>query len=113
MHRLLRGSTRSTRRPEIGHLVGGSAGSQPVAVRLSDQQLSPARVGTVLALQTAVQGREDARAALTKMLRAAEVTSADTEQLVELTGGGTVAVPVPEQTVWAANAADATRQTPL
>ncbi|MET0740527.1 MAG: substrate-binding domain-containing protein [Candidatus Nanopelagicales bacterium] len=99
-------------RPAVADLVGPGATSRPVAVRLSDQPLSPARVGTVLALQSAVQGRDDARAALTQMLRAAEVTNADTEQLVELTAGDSVAIPVPEQTVWAANTATGTNQTP-
>ena len=97
----------SAARPTIDDVIGSGAKNRPVAVRLSSQPLSPARVGTVLALQAAVQGRDDARAALTQMLRTAEVQTVSSEQLVALTDADAVAVPVPEQAVLATNVADA------
>jgi Mg-chelatase subunit ChlD len=99
-------------RPDVADLVEPAAGRSPIAVRLSDQALSPARIGTVLGLQAAVQGRDDARAVLTQMLRTADVADTSAEQLVELTASGEHAVPVPEQSVWAANTAATAEHTP-
>jgi Ca-activated chloride channel homolog len=84
-------------RPEVGDLVAAYQAGAEVPVQISDQRLLPARVGAIVALQAATSERPDSRAALTALLRSAEKPGSASES----------AVPVPEQSVWAANKAGA------
>jgi len=98
---------RASKRPEVADVVEAGKYGRPVTLQLSDQKLSPARVGTILALQAAVAKRPDARGALAGLLQAARVDdTAPSAQLAPLTPAENVAVPVPEQAVWASNDAD-------
>ncbi len=97
---------RTPRRPQVADLATSTASGTPVSVELSDQRLSPGRVGTILALTAATAGTPDARAALTGILRSATVSTAPAgARLARLSPTASVAVPVSERDVWAANSA--------
>lgn len=91
--------------PGVGDLLT-AADAGHLAVTLSDQRLSPARVGAVLALSSATAELPDARAALASVLRSVEASPVESTPTA-LTSGTTsttpLAMPLPEQSVWQAN----------
>lgn len=90
--------------PTMDDLVATAARGQRLTVALSDEPLSPARVGTVLALAAATEARPDARGALTALLRAARPIQDEAAARAASQPRTTVALP--EQVVWAANRAE-------
>lgn len=92
-------------RPTVGDLAA-AASEGDFSVELSAEQLSPARVGAILALTSATTGEAEGRASLTALLRTAQL-GAPTD---EAGGSGTLpvpddalGVPVSEHDVWSAN----------
>lgn len=93
----------TTVRPTVADLATTTAHGHGFSIELSDQKLSPARVGTILALTEATRGRPDARASLTALLRSASVSTDPADQrLTSLSPTAAVGVPASERDVWAA-----------
>lgn len=89
-------------RPTVADVVTATTRGNTFSVELSDQKLSPARVGTILALTRATQSMPDARASLTALLRSATVNTIPTEaRLASLSPTAAVGVPASEHDVWA------------
>lgn len=94
----------SVERPEVDDVVAATNAGTGVVLQLSGERLSPARVGAILALRTATGARSDARGALAGLLQSARVDDSPmADQLDGLAGAENVAVPAPEQAVWAHN----------
>ncbi|MDN5789611.1 MAG: substrate-binding domain-containing protein [Micrococcales bacterium] len=90
-------------RPTVANLAAIAAGGGSFSVELSDQRLSPARVGTILALTKATADMPDGRASLTALIRGATVSdSSAQERLAILSPTASVGVPVSERDVWVA-----------
>ncbi|WP_139142664.1 substrate-binding domain-containing protein [Humibacillus sp. DSM 29435] len=97
------GMTETMPRPTVADLAVATAQGDPFTIELSDQKLSPTRVGTILALTEATRGTPDARASLTALLRSARVTTdPTTTRLTSLSPTASVGVPASEHDVWAA-----------
>ncbi|MEO6997677.1 MAG: substrate-binding domain-containing protein [Terracoccus sp.] len=91
----------TTARPTVADLA--TATTRGFSIELSDEKLSPTRVGTILALTEATRGRPDSRASLTALLRSAKVSTGPSDRrLTSLAPTATVGVPVSERDVWAA-----------
>lgn len=93
--------------PRLSDLLATTGAGRPFTLALSDQRLSPGRVGAVVALARATAARDDARVALTGVLRAVRASpSVLTDPLGMLRSRTPVAVPVAEQTLLAAGRPD-------
>ena len=98
---------RAHARPRLSDVVTATLAGTPFRLELSDQRLSPERVGAVGALSRATASRPDARAALASLLRTVHTSAATTTTpLAALTGSRPVAVPVSEQALVAAHRPD-------
>lgn len=89
----------------INSLLGTRLSARPIRMGLPAPRESADAVGGILALQSAVAGQPDARAALTWGLRSspADLPTSGSDLLARLGSDPGTAVPVSEQALWAHN----------
>ena len=89
----------------INSLLGTRLSATPIRMGLPAPRQSADAVGGILALQSAVTGQPDARAALTWGLRSspANLPTSGADLLARIGGDPGTAVPVTEQALWAHN----------